>query len=152
MPLSFRKMREEDLEAVYEIETASFSDPWPREFFRMELDYDSFVAESEDGIAGFICTMQVMDECTVTNVSVCPELRRQGVAQFIFESLICEMDSRDVFYYYLEVRASNQAAYKLYIKLGFSQIGLRKDYYNNPIEDAIVMALNRRKKETDERL
>jgi ribosomal-protein-alanine N-acetyltransferase len=145
-------MREEDLEAVYEIETVSFSDPWPREFFRMELDYDSFVAEDKDGIAGFICTMQVMDECTVTNVSVRPELRRQGVAQFIFDSLMSEMDSRDVFYYYLEVRASNQTAYRLYTKLGFTQIGLRKDYYHNPVEDAIVMVLNRTKKETDERL
>jgi ribosomal-protein-alanine N-acetyltransferase len=139
----FRRMRAEDLDAVYKIESASFSDPWPREFFTMELEYDSFVVIRDDEVAGFICTMQVMDECTVTNVSVKPALRRQGIAEYIFRNLFDIMDSRDVRYYYLEVRASNQAACQLYMKLGFSQIGIRKDYYHNPVEDAAVMALTR---------
>jgi ribosomal-protein-alanine N-acetyltransferase len=142
MPLVFRKMRDEDLDAVYEIEIASFSDPWPREFFTMELEYDSYVAEKEGEIAGFICTIQVMDECTVTNISVKPSLRRQGIAEFILSKMLEDMNSRNVDYYYLEVRASNLAAYELYRKLGFARIGIRKDYYHNPAEDAIVMALN----------
>jgi [ribosomal protein S18]-alanine N-acetyltransferase len=144
MPMMFRKMRDEDLEAVYNIEAASFSDPWLREFFEMELEYDSYVVVLDEEIAGFICTMQVLDECTVTNISVRPELRRQGIAEYIFKCLYEIMDDRDVRYYYLEVRASNQAAFELYRKLGFSQIGLRKDYYHNPVEDAIVMTMARK--------
>jgi [ribosomal protein S18]-alanine N-acetyltransferase len=144
MPLLFRKMRDVDIDVVYEIESVSFSDPWPREFFTMELEYDSYVAEKDGEIAGFICTMQVMDECTVTNISVKSSFRRQGIAEFLFGNLIEVMDSRDVFYYYLEVRASNLAAIDLYRKLGFTQIGVRKDYYHNPVEDAIVMAVNRK--------
>jgi len=145
MPLTFRRMKEDDLDAVYMIETMSFSSPWLREFFEIELQHDSYVAEKDDKIAGFICALQVLDECTITNVSVLPDLRRQGIAEFMFYNLVESMNKRDVRYYYLEVRASNQAALKLYQKLGFEQVGIRKDYYHNPTEDAIVMTMDKQR-------
>lgn len=146
MPLVFRRMQEDDLDAVYMIETVSFSNPWLREFFELELQHDSFVTEKDNEIAGFICAMQVLDECTITNISVKPDVRRHGIAEFMMESLFNTMNEKDVRYYYLEVRSSNQAAFSLYQKLGFEQVGLRKDYYNYPTEDAIVMTLDRQKK------
>lgn len=143
MSLKFRKMREEDLEEVYEIEQSTFSEPWPREFFKTKKNHDDYVAVRDEQIAGYVCALQVLDECTIANISVKPSLQRQGIAEYIFRELYKIMDIRSVKFYYLEVRASNQAALSLYIKLGFSQIGVRKDYYHNPVEDAIVMSMER---------
>ena len=143
MNLSFRAMREEDLEDVIKIESACFSDPWLKELFEMELQHDAYAAYQNGQLAGYICAMQVLDECSITNIAVQPELHRQGVAEYMFEQLYRIMDKREVRYYYLEVRSSNQAAVALYEKLGFDRVGIRKGYYHNPIEDALVMALNR---------
>ena len=143
MSMIFRKMRDEDLDAVYMIEKASFSEPWLREFFENELKYDSYVVVLNNEIIGYICTMQVLDECTITNISVRQDFRRQGIAGYIFKNLFDVMDQRNVKYYYLEVRESNEAALKLYYRLGFFEIGTRKDYYRNPLEDAKVMTLSR---------
>ena len=143
MPLSFRNMREDDLDAVYDIEAASFSDPWIKELFAMEMQHDAFVSEQENKVAGYICAWQVLDECTITNISVKPDWRRQGIAEFMIHELYKVMDKRDIRYYYLEVRASNLAAQALYYKLGFLQVGLRKEYYHNPTEDAVVMKLEK---------
>ncbi len=144
MSLEFRKMREEDLDEVYEIEQSSFSDPWPQEFFKLDFMHDDYVAIQGKQVAGYLCALQVLDECTIANISVKPSLRRQGIAEYLFQELYKIMDKRDVRFYYLEVRASNTAAYSLYIKLGFSQIGIRKGYYHNPVEDAVVMSLERK--------
>jgi [ribosomal protein S18]-alanine N-acetyltransferase len=138
-------MREDDIEAVYDIEAASFSDPWIKELFAMELQHDAYVAEKDNKVAGYVCAWQVLDECTITNISVRPEWRRQGIAEFMFQNLYKIMDKRDIRFYYLEVRASNIAAQGLYNKLGFAQVGLRKEYYHNPAEDAVVMTLDKQR-------
>lgn len=143
MALTFRTMREEDIDSVYEIEAASFSDPWIKELFSMELQHDAYVAENDNMLSGYICAWQVLDECTITNISVKPVCRRHGVAGFMFRKLYEIMDARDIRYYYLEVRASNLPARSLYAKLGFEEVGLRKEYYLNPVEDAVVMALDK---------
>lgn len=143
MSLIFHRMREDDLDAVYKIEVESFSHPWLREFFEMEMQHDSYVAEKDNEVAGYICAMQVMDECTITNIAVRSQLRRQGIAKFMLEKLFQMLDTKNVRFYYLEVRASNQAAQDLYDKIGFTQVGIRKDYYHHPTEDAIVMTLDR---------
>jgi ribosomal-protein-alanine N-acetyltransferase len=135
-------MKAEDLDSVYEIELGSFSDPWLKEFFTLGLNHDIYVVEQDDEIAGFVCAMQVLDECTINNIAVKDCFRRQGIAEYMLKSLFDVMDKREVRFYYLEVRASNQAAYALYQKLGFGQIGIRKEYYHNPVEDAIVMSLD----------
>jgi [ribosomal protein S18]-alanine N-acetyltransferase len=143
MSLSFRTMRENDLDAVYEIEVASFSEPWTKELFAMELQHNAYVAEQDSRVAGYICTWCVLDECTITNIAVKPDLKRQGIAKFMFENLYENMDKQDIRFYYLEVRASNTPALALYEKLGYAHVGLRKGYYHNPIEDAIVMTLDK---------
>jgi ribosomal-protein-alanine N-acetyltransferase len=133
-------MRTGDIDKVYEIEAASFSDPWLKEFFVMELEHDAYVAEQDSIVVGYVCAWQVLDECTITNISVQPELRRKGIGKFMLENLFRIMHKRDVINYYLEVRASNLPAQNLYNKLGFRQVGIRKSYYHNPPEDAVVMA------------
>lgn len=142
MELCFRPLTEEDLDEVYEIEIASFSDPWQRDFFAMDALHETFVVQEDRHIIGYICTMQVLDECTITNLAVKPDFRRQGIAKFIFDEFFKTMKNRDIRFYYLEVRASNKAAISLYQKLGFQQVGIRKEYYNNPVEDAVVMAFD----------
>ncbi|MFO7660590.1 MAG: ribosomal protein S18-alanine N-acetyltransferase [Candidatus Cloacimonadaceae bacterium] len=136
-------MREDDLDAVYKIETETFSNPWLREFFEIGLQHDSFVAEKDNEIAGYICALQVLDECTITNIAVRTQNRRQGIAVYMIKNVEEMMDKRDVRYYYLEVRASNVAAQALYHKLGYGKVGIRKDYYHHPTEDAIVMSLDK---------
>jgi len=143
MSFIFCRMRDEDLDDVYKIEAASFTEPWLKMFFVMEQKHDAYVVIRDDKVVGYVCAMQVLDECTITNICVRKEQQRQGIAWFIFKELFKIMDAREVKYYYLEVRASNAPALALYKKLGFTQIGIRKDYYHNPIEDAIVMTLVR---------
>lgn len=143
MQLNFRPMRITDLSAVYDIEVHSFADPWQKEIFEMELEEGAYVVETEDEVAGYICFRQVLDECSIINIAVKPKLRRQGIASFMFENLYKLMDKEGVKYYFLEVRASNTTAQSLYHKLGFVPAGLRKRYYHNPDEDAIVMFLDR---------
>jgi ribosomal-protein-alanine N-acetyltransferase len=162
--LSFRKMQIDDLDEVIQIEQEAFTDAWFKELFEMELNHDAYVvtvghyANPADGhpaiahnqqpeqqsnvIAGYICAWQVLDECTITNIAVRADMKRNGIARFLFCELYKIMESREVRFFYLEVRASNAPAQALYAKLGFSQIGLRKAYYNNPVEDAVVMALD----------
>ncbi len=143
MSFCFRKMQIDDLEEVYDIESEVFSDPWLKEFFEMEMEHDAFVLLKDEHVAGFICAWQVLDECTITNVSVKPVFQKQGLGESIFKELFKVMEQRKVRYYYLEVRESNQSALGLYTRLGFARIGLRKEYYHNPVENAIVMSLDR---------
>ena len=139
MSQDFRKMQKCDLDEVYNIESVVFTDPWLKELFEMEMDHDAFVLEKDSHIAGYICTWQVLEEGTITNIAIKPEFQRQGLGETIFNEMFKMMEMRNVRYYYLEVRESNKAALALYSKLGFSTIGIRKGYYNNPIENAIVM-------------
>jgi ribosomal-protein-alanine acetyltransferase len=101
------------------------------------------VAGRSARIAGYICAWQVMDECTITNIAVHSDAQRRGIAGWMFAELTRIMDARQVKYYYLEVRDSNFGAQALYEKLGFRRVGLRKNYYHNPVEDAVVMALEK---------
>lgn len=136
-------MQPDDLDEVIQIEQEAFTDAWFKELFAMELEHDAYVVTNGGHISGYICAWQVLDECTITNIAVRSDMKRNGVARFLFNELYKIMDSREVRYYYLEVRASNVPAQSLYTKLGFTQIGLRKAYYDHPIEDAVVMALDK---------
>lgn len=143
--MTIRSMTDDDLDAVYEIELASFSDPWIRDFFVEAMRQDAYVAVRDGKIVGYICAMRVEDECSIINLAVRPELRRQGIAEFMLRSLFNEVDSRGVRFCYLEVRAANQAALALYEKFGFTKVGRRRAYYRNPVEDAVVMAIDRKR-------
>jgi len=138
-----------DLDRICFIERECFSVPWSRE------DMEYFLNESLSGgrsncrslflcavidgaLAGYVCMRCVAGEAEIMNVAVTSEYRRRGIGRRLMEYTLreSEKDSETV---YLEVRVSNTAAFSMYQSLGFSSIGLRRSYYRQPTEDAIVM-------------
>ncbi len=133
-----------NLDAIVEIERASFSTPWTADMFRWELRNSdvsaTYVLRSDDGsIAAFCCVWMVLDELHINNVAVRPELRRHGYAMMLLEQVIDEAVRRGAARATLEVRRSNIAALRLYDRLGFSVSGIRPKYYSNPVEDALIL-------------
>lgn len=135
-------MSEKDLDAVLEIEERSFPRPWNRSHFIAELTSPHsfpFVAfDSQDKIIGYICTMVVLDEGHILDVAVAPELRGKRVGDHLVRMGLNECRSRGADYVSLEVRASNLPAITLYKNIGFTEMGIRKRYYENG-EDALMM-------------
>jgi ribosomal-protein-alanine N-acetyltransferase len=144
-------MTEADLDAVVAIEQASFASPWPRHIFQGELQDTRlahlFVAriaagERQGQVAGYACAWLVEDEWHITNVAVHPDFRRRHVGQQLLEGMLrraLELGARRAI---LEVRASNRAAQRLYGRFGFAPVAVRKRYYSDNHEDAIVMFLD----------
>ena len=92
-----------------------------------------------NGCAGAAYPQTSFDEADVMNVAVHPDCRRRGIAEKLIHTLVAELTSRGVRALTLEVRASNDPAINLYEKLGFQQVGRRKNYYHNPKEDALIL-------------
>jgi len=132
------------LSAVAAMERECFSAPWSADMLAEELYHDNasyIVAEAEDGtVLGYAGLQAVLDEGYITNVAVAPAFRRQGVADALV-SAFCRFGKAKLAFLTLEVRASNAAAIALYEKHGFSPVGRRKNYYDHPTEDAILMTL-----------
>ena len=139
-----RLMKEEDIAAVVAIEKTSFSLPWSETSFAKELYRPRSipkVAVLDDTIAGYICIDYVVDEGHILNLSVHPDYRKRNIATALVEDAIEELKTKACRFIYLEVRASNYTARKLYKSFGFSVIGNRKNYYVGPVEDAVIMML-----------
>lgn len=139
------KMTAAHVAEVAALETICFSDPWSEKSVASELDNKLslwLVAVENDTVAGYIGSQTVMGETDMMNVAVNPDYRRKGIAEGLIHALIDglrqEMDSHCLT---LEVRASNAPAISLYEKLGFAQVGLRKNYYRNPREDALILKI-----------
>lgn len=137
------KMTADHVREVAALEAICFSAPWSENSVASELNNNLsywLVALDGDLVAGYIGSQTVMGETDMMNVAVHPDYRRNGIAEALILSLIkgleTEMDSHSLT---LEVRASNAPAISLYEKLGFEQIGLRKNYYRNPKEDARIL-------------
>ncbi len=132
------------LSAVAAMERECFSAPWSADMLAEELYHDNasyIVAEAEDGtVLGYAGLQAVLDEGYITNVAVAPAFRRQGVADALV-SAFCRFGKAKLAFLTLEVRASNAAAIALYEKHGFSPVGRRKNYYDHPTEDAVLMTL-----------
>lgn len=143
MTVNMRLMREEDLDVVAEIEKASFPTPWSREIYREELTENNFahyyVIENERGVVGFIGAWIIFDEIQVTNFAVLPSERTRGYGHMLFQYLINKALLKGGRLMSLEVRESNIAAQKLYQSFGLKKAGIRKRYYTDNNEDAIVM-------------
>lgn len=138
-----RRMQEEDLEQVAAIERETFSLPWSLKSFRDACEREDniyLVARNEGEVLGYVGMWAVMGEGEITNVAVKETARRQGVAARLMEELICVGRELGTDIFFLEVRESNEAARKLYEKQGFSQIGIRKNFYERPQENAVVMS------------
>ena len=127
---------------VAELEKICFADPWSEKSVASELDNKWalwFVALEEDKVAGYIGSQTSIDETDVMNVAVHPDFRRRGIAESLIIRLVDELKMRGSHALMLEVRASNTPAIALYEKLGFRQVGCRKNYYRNPKEDALIL-------------
>jgi len=133
-----------DLGPIVEIERASFSAPWTEDMFRWELQNADVAAiwilkEADGRVAAFCCVWGVVDELHVNNVAVRPEARGRGLAIRLLEHVMAEAAGRGAERVTLEVRRSNQAALNLYQKLGFLVTGVRRNYYSDPVEDALIL-------------
>ena len=127
---------------IAQLEKICFSDPWSEKSIASELDNKLafwLVATEGDTVAGYIGSQTVMDETDMMNVAVHPGFRRQGIAEALINTLVENLKTMDSRCLTLEVRASNAPAIALYEKLGFSEIGRRKNYYRNPREDALIL-------------
>ncbi|HKI62854.1 MAG TPA: ribosomal protein S18-alanine N-acetyltransferase [Mariprofundaceae bacterium] len=134
-----------DLNAVFQLNHKSFDEAWSIGSLHAALDsgFDLLVCEDEGILAGYILSQDILDEVHIMQVAVDPALRRQGVAATLTAHLLRGKAAMSVVL--LEVRASNQAARKLYAKFGFRENGVRKKYYAPDAagcqEDAILMDL-----------
>ncbi|MGQ9470482.1 MAG: ribosomal protein S18-alanine N-acetyltransferase [Candidatus Aminicenantales bacterium] len=141
-------MEERDLPEVLAIERVSFPNPWHESTFRGEIHNRSIsfpcvmLKTGEDKVVGYIIYWKVGDEVQVNNIAVHPDYRRLGLGEALLRYVIKRAKDQGVNFISLEVRRSNLAAQSLYRKLGFEALGVRRFYYSNPVEDAIVMGLN----------
>lgn len=137
-----REMLVEDLDQVMEIEESLFAVPWTREGYFTFLTRENsmfLVVEEKGEILGYCGLLMVLDEGDVTNVAVRGDRQREGIGNFLMESLIRLSREQGIRMIHLEVRAGNETAIRLYERLGFVRDGLRKAYYTDPVEDAILM-------------
>lgn len=135
-------MAERHVAALAEIERACFHAPWSEAMLREELDKGIFLVVERDGQAiGYVGCQTVLDEGYITNVAVSPDCRRQGVGSALIEELARRARAQGLSFVTLEVRASNASAIALYEGAGFGRVGVRKNFYTAPSEDAVLMTL-----------
>ena len=140
--MTFREMLVDDLDQVMEIENDLISPPWTREgFFTFLLKDENmfFVVEEKGQILGY-CSMQtVLDEGDILNVAVTRDRQKEGIGYFLVDSMLMLAAARGIHIVHLEVRESNGSARRLYQRLGFKEDGFRKNYYTEPVENAVLM-------------
>ena len=144
MNYTIEEAREELLPQIQRIEQQSFSVPWTEAMLRVQLSPDSHVfltAESAEGVVGYVGMMYVLDEGYISNVAVRPDRRRQGIADALLDALETRARALMLSFLTLEVRAGNAPAVALYEKHGYRVVGRRKNYYEKPTEDALLMTL-----------
>lgn len=141
--VSYRQMTKDDIKEVVITEQEAFSTPWSEEIFLHEMEGNAYahyiVAEKASEVIGHCGMWVVLDECHITNVAVRQTMRGQGIGEGLMRKAIelCKMN--EVRLMTLEVRVSNNTAQQLYRKLGFQDGGIRKNYYTDDQEDALVM-------------
>ncbi len=144
--VNIRRMTLDDVDGVHGIERATFARPWSRDAFVQEMTENVcaryLVAEDTRGMIGFAGAWMVLDEGHVTNIAVREDARGQGVGRALTRALIQYAANLGVRYMTLEVRVSNAAAQALYRSLGFVKVGVRKKYYEDNGEDALLMVLD----------
>jgi [ribosomal protein S18]-alanine N-acetyltransferase len=133
-----------DLDGVLEVEEESFTNPWTREMYAWELQNRAVchiyvVRTPEHAVAGFCSFWLVFDEIHINNVALRPALRGQGLGTALMRHVLREARQLGARRATLEVRASNAGARRLYERLGFRLEGTRRNYYTNPVEDALIL-------------
>lgn len=142
LDIVIENMTIDDLDQIEEVELLSFAIPWPRQSFYDELNNHlatCIVAKHDNRVIGYAGMWRIIDEGHITNIAVHPDFRGKSVATALIFKLIEIAKAHDIVSLTLEVRKSNIAAQKLYEKHGFYSAGLRKAYYSDNKEDAIIM-------------
>jgi ribosomal-protein-alanine N-acetyltransferase len=141
-------MKKEDVDQVLAIEQASFSMPWSKNLFLSEFrspNVSTLLVALADGpdrtVIGYIIFWLIADEMYILNLAVAPPFRRERIARKLVIAALKRAFFKGAKRAFLEVRVSNSAAQKLYSDLGFAGTSVRRDYYDTPIEDAVVMTL-----------
>jgi ribosomal-protein-alanine N-acetyltransferase len=150
--LAIREMLPGDIPAIVRIERVSFSTPWSETSFYTEIYHRhalTWVVETDGSVTGYICIRRIVDECHLMNLAVHPLHRACGIAARLLEEMIAELTSAGDRSLYLEVRVSNRSARMLYERSGFRTVGIRKNYYAAPPEDAVIMMLDLRRMPAD---
>jgi len=142
LKLIIRDMREEDIPSILEIERNSSNPPWSEEQFLNEI-YNKYalskVAVFDGEVIGYICANYLLHESHILTLAVDPDFRRRGVATKLMNEATRELKKRGCVFMYLKVRVSNAGAQKFYELFGFKAETVRKKYYGNPDENALLM-------------
>ncbi|MGM7685018.1 ribosomal protein S18-alanine N-acetyltransferase [Cytobacillus sp. Hm23] len=142
----FRLMNVEDIEDVLKVEEASFATPWSKDIFLSEINnnkYAHYIVAEEDGLViGYCGAWIIVDEAHITNVALLPEYRGRKLGEAMLKQLMDFAKALGAKTMTLEVRVSNIIAQSLYRKLGFNDGGIRKNYYTDNQEDALIMWVN----------
>lgn len=155
MKVQIVPMNGDHLDEAAELERVCFPDPWSRNMLKEELENDlaAFLValDGQGAVAGYAGLQVVLDEGYILNVAVRPDCRRQGVAGQLLQVFLDFAKGNQLAFLTLEVRASNYPAIALYGSRGFRGVGRRKNYYEHPKEDAVIMTLDLTgEEETDE--
>ena len=140
--MEIRESTETDVPQLRLLEERCFADPWSESSIAGELTNPLscwLVAVEGEKVAGYIGSQTVMGETDMMNVAVHPDYRRQGIANRLILTLVDALKKRGSHWLMLEVRQSNAPARALYEKLGFAEVGRRKNYYSKPREDALIL-------------
>ena len=144
--ITYRRMTPGDVEAVHAIELATFPTPWTLDSFHYEMRENQYahylVAEDEEGIIGFCGMWLVIDAAQITNVAVVERMRGKKIGEALMKEAMRVAREGNMDVMSLEVRVTNVVAQNLYRKLGFQDGGIRKGYYTDNGEDALVMWVN----------
>lgn len=149
MEIRIRRMVQSDAPAAAALERACFSRPWSENAYLSTLADENalyLIAEKEDGeLVGTCGLLDILGEGDISNVAVSRSFRRRKIAERMLTELLKQGRERGITAFTLEVRASNEAAIRLYEKLGFTSEGRRKNFYEQPREDALILWKRERK-------
>lgn len=141
--IQIRRMLEADIPEVQRIDRLCFRDAWSEAVYHDLFQYETnqyYIAASGNEICGFAGISVSIDTADVIKIGISPERRRQGLAQALLQELLINAKAKNCRQVMLEVRESNHSARQLYLKNHFQELTVRRDYYKNPVENAIVMS------------
>lgn len=140
--MTIETMKECHVPQIAELEKLCFQDPWSEKSIASELGNKLslwLVAMDGQKVVGYVGSQTVLGETDMMNIAVDPNYRRQGIANQLILTLIQQLSVRDSHSLMLEVRVSNEPAISVYRNLAFAEVGIRKNYYRNPKEDALIL-------------
>lgn len=141
--LRIRAMTDQDIPAIVALEKECRLSSWGLKGYQQELINSSafvLVARQHDQVVGYLSGRTMADEFELLSLGVAPDFRRQGIARQLMNEGMQVLRSQGISRWFLEVRAANLSAQQLYLSCGFSPVGRRRNYYTDPLEDAVIMA------------